>query len=455
MKMNPITNITKSDIAFFIIGRNYGFDLAKNIDFVMKSQYWSDQQIADYQSAGLQKIIRHAYDHVPYYRNMMDRLHLVPGDIRKTCDLEKLPVTRKSDLMANAEHILARNFQKYHPIKRSTGGTTGIAFPYYNDMKSWGMNWAIKIRTFRWGGYEFSRDRLGVLAGGSLLSEGSSGVRSMLWKYLNNYIPLLIMHTDDESLEAYFRKLKRKNVRFLRGYPTAIFTFAKYLKKKNLQLPMLSIFTTAEMLHDHQRRLMEEIFCCRVFDQYGCGDGMGGASECEHHEGLHVNFESSVFTLMDKTGKEVQAGKEGEVVLTSLNDFAMPFIRYAPGDLGIMSSQKCSCGRNLSLLQKIIGRTSDLIELPNGRSLNGLSVPFEEWDDRIVRFQIVQTEPDLIEVNLVPKETYSAKDDETVFKVMQTHAGEGIRIIVNHVKDIPLSESGKFRFVISKVTKQK
>ena len=159
--------------------------------------------------------------------------------------------------------------------------------------------------------------------------------------------------------------------------------------------------------------------------------------------------------VVDKFGNEVNPGEEGELILTSLHDYAMPFIRYAPGDMVIKSGEKCKCGRNLPLLKKIIGRTSDLIELPNGRILNGLSIPFEMWDDRITKFQIIQCASDSIEINLITKSTWQAWDEKTVVSIMKTHVGEGIRIKSISVSVIlPFPNQANSRYVISKVTNQ-
>lgn len=91
----------------------------------------------------------------------------------------------------------------------------------------------------------------------------------------------------DEIMEKYYRTIIAQKVRFLRGYPSAIYTFAKFLEREQKILPLTSVFTTAEMLLSHQRELIEQSFACRAFDTYGCGDGMGGANECEAHSGLH------------------------------------------------------------------------------------------------------------------------------------------------------------------------
>lgn len=444
--------MNRSKLTFKLLGLKYGFNLQSYLDLVYANQYWTPEQVQVYQTERMKQIVNHAYLNVAYYQRQFAKLGLSPDSFQNISDLNKLPIIRKIDVYNEFADFLSSNHDKYNPMDRSTGGTTGLAFKFYNDTRSWGINWATKIRTFTWGGYQYGKDRLAVMAGGSLLPEGRFATRSRMWRAINNYLILPITVMTDEIMDGYYRKIIHQKVRFLRGYPSAIFTFAKFINMQSRTLPLTAVFTTAEMLHDHQRLLLEQVFCCKVFDTYGCGDGMGGANECEKHEGMHINVETSIMQIVDKDGKDVGPGEIGEVVLTALHEYAMPLIRYAPGDLAIKGSQPCSCGRTLPLISKIVGRTSDLIELANGRKINGLSIPFEGWTDTIEKFQIVQTKLDELQVNIVPKPSTKQKDIETIFKRMQFFAGDGISISVNEVSSIPMPISGKMRYIVSFLT---
>lgn len=441
--------MNRKDIVFYVLGKKYNFDIKKYYQFAMENQYWSNDRINDYQCARLNEIITHAYENVPYYTNLFNEYGYTPNDFREPTDLKKLPILRKETIRSNFQSFIARDFQKYHPMDRYTGGTTGAAFHLYNDINSWAINWATKIRTFSWGDYDFGNDKLGVMAGGSLLPARGTGIKNRIWRHINNYYSMPITRMDDIILSEYIRNLKKKSIKFLRGYPSAIYTLALFLEKTDSHLDLTSVFTTAEMLLPHQRQLIEERFNCKCFDQYGCADGMGGANECDKHTGLHVNIETSLMNIIDEKGNEVENDKEGEIILTSFHDKAMPLIRYAPGDLAIRSAGKCSCGRNLPLLKKIIGRTSDLIVLSNGIKLNGLSIPFEAWSEKIERFQIIQTKPDAVEVHFIKKNSFSVKDEKQVLDLMKFHCGQEIDIKIKYVDFIPLPRSGKFRYVIS------
>ena len=265
-----------------------------------------------------------------------------------------------------------------------------------------------------------------------------------------HYVP--ITHMTDDSMLRLFQMITERKIHYMRGYPSAIYTFAKYLKEQELFLPLKAIFTTAEMLYPYHRELFREIFQCEVFDQYGCADGSPHALDCEKHNGLHISPLTSILQVVDKHGKEVEAGVEGDIVATSLNNYTMPLIRYAPGDRAIKSSKGCTCGKTTRLLEKVIGRVSDVIEFSNGIRLNGLSIPFEDFPgERIKLFQLVQVERDKLEFNVVIKNGFMPEDEENILTLLRYHCGKDVEIFFNYVDSIELPSSGKMRYIISRI----
>lgn len=422
-----------------------------DLNLVRESQYWSPEQTEAYQVEHLRVLLEHAYQHVPYYRKAFDGIGAKPSDIRSTADLCSLKPIRKSDILADPSAFLADNRSAFNTRKHVTGGTTGELLTYYQDSRAWALNWALKMRTFEWGGYHFGKDRIGVMAGGSLAPQRKASHGKSLWQRACNYFPMPITHLDETVMDAFYLQIQRQHIHFLRGYPSALAAFASYLHDMDEYLPMKSVFTTAEILYPHQREVMRKVFGCEVFDAYGCGDGMGHATECELHRGLHVCPEASVMQVVDERGNEVDPGEEGEVVLTSLFDYAMPLIRYAPGDRAVLKKGPCPCGRGGMMLQRISGRVADVFELSNGRVLNGLSIPFEELNRDLVRFQIIQETPDRVVMKIVPRSTVKMDLVEKIKRVMRYHCGEGITVRVCVVDRIDVPPSGKFRYIVSKI----
>lgn len=439
-----------SRLAFYILGKKGGFDMEANKRFVRSFVTWTESQRQQYHQKRLQALIQHAYANVPFYHKQFDQLKLKPEDIQTVQDLEKLPIIRKADVAAHYEEFKAKNMADFQPIAQHTGGTTGIPFQYFNDRKSWAMNWAVKMAPFEQAGYTYGKDRLGVLAGGSMTPNTNMSFKDWLWRYINNYYSMPITHMDDTIMQKYYNELKKQKIQFLRGYPSAVYTFAEYLLENNLILPLKAVFTTAEMLLPHHREMMEKVFNCKIWNTYGCCDGMAAAADCCKHDGMHIYDIVSILQIVGETGKQVGNNEEGEVVLTSLYDYAFPLIRYAPGDRAIASTHKCDCHQTLPMLKKIIGRTSDNFKLSNGRILNALSFPFEDLHT-LKRFQIIQEKKDFVRLVYIPKGVVSEEEKLSFKKLIEYHCGEGIKVEVDEVTHIDVPSSGKFRYVISNV----
>ncbi len=441
----------KSKLALFLLGKKEGFDMGKLVKFVRQSQYWTKEQWAEYHNARIPALIEQAYAHSPFYKQWFDTAGLKPEDIRTVEDLEKIPIVRKKDLITHGAEFRTDNAGEYAMIHHHTGGTTGTPCAYDMDRYSWALNWALKMRTFEWGGFTYGDDKLGVMAGGSLNPGKNAGWKNKLWRYVNNYYSMPITQMTDEILEEYYWHLKKKNVRFLRGYPSTLMVLAEYVHEHHGTLPMKAVFTTAEMLLPHQRKVMEEVFECKLFDTYGCGDGMGHATECEEHGELHVCEECSVMQIVDKDGKEVHDGEEGEIVLTALYNFGFPFIRYAPGDMAVKSEKKCACGRDTKMIRVLNGRVADNFKLANGKILSAFSLPFEELTDEVKQFQIVQEARERVELRVVPLKKISENRLADLKALLEYHCGEGIEVSVKVVEQIEMPHSGKRRYVISKI----
>ena len=442
-----------TQLLFFLLGKKYGFNAGKFRKLAQESQYWDERQVREYQEALLQPLISHAYEHVPYYRALFQDNGISPDSIRSLEDLQKIPVTYKKDLIAKNDLFKADNIRCLHPMHHHTGGTTGTPCPYLNDRRSWAYNWILKMRTFEWGGFRYGKDRLGVMAGGSLIPHKDTSMSHSFWRKLNNYYSMPISHLDDNIMKEYYEEIRKQRIKFLRGYPSSIYTFAKYLSKNGLSIPMRAVFTTAEALFDYQRDLIGQVFGCKVFDTYGCGDGMGQASECEEHDGMHICSEVSIMEIVDSQGHEVKPGEEGEIVLTSLYDYSMPFIRYAPGDRAIKGADNCRCGRTGKRIAKLIGRSSDAFELSNGRTLNAFSFPLEALTDQIKQYQIVQTTPSDVEVHIVPDTNMTEQRLHEIQSLIEYHCGEGITVTVKTTDTIERPLSQKNRFILSKVSR--
>ena len=249
--------------------------------------------------------------------------------------------------------------------------------------------------------------------------------------------------------------LNKFKPKYLKGFPSSMYLFAKHIKNRDLEIDFQpeAVFTTAEVLFNSQRELIEGVFNCGVFDQYGLNDGGVTAFECGMHKGLHIDMIRSIMEIVDENGNQLGADKEGEILATSLHNYAMPFIRYDSGDLGIVSDKKCVCGRELPLLKKIVGRTTDILEFPDNMVVSGAAVVdmFKYFSDKIREYQVVQKKQNVILIRIVKDTTYSKNDSELIIKAFQGHVGTNIAINIEFVDCIETTKAGKWKFIVREV----
>jgi phenylacetate-CoA ligase len=259
----------------------------------------------------------------------------------------------------------------------------------------------------------------------------------------------------EEYMAETMAKLNQFQPKYLRGYASSIYLFAKYIKdsKINIDFQPKGVFTTSEVLFDYQRECIEEVFDCGVFNQYGLNDGGISAYECEMHKGLHVDMTRSFLEVVNDDGIQLETGRKGHILATSLYNYAMPFIRYDTGDLGVLSDEMCECGRNTPLLKKIVGRVSDFIYAPNGVKIHGefFSHIFYEID-WVRQFQIVQRKMDELIIKIVPEsnERINENDLSKLNQIIINRTGE-MNIIIEIVDQIETTKSGKWKFIVREI----
>jgi phenylacetate-CoA ligase len=236
----------------------------------------------------------------------------------------------------------------------------------------------------------------------------------------------------------------------LRGYTSSLYYLAQVMSGKGVKLNVKSVSTTGETMFDFQRELIESFYGCRAHDGYG-GEGMEIAGQCETEPGYHVNAESVVLEVVDSEGQACPDGVEGQIVLTDLNHYSMPFIRYNIQDMGVRSGKACACGRGLPVLDRIAGRLTDIGVTPSGKPIfvQFFSIVLRGVVSKVRGFQVVQERPDLITLYVVPGDGFDEVRQEVVAKA-QDYVGGDVRVELKTVDDIPLAASGKRRLFISK-----
>lgn len=420
-----------------------------------QTQWCSPAALQELQNHKLRRLVEHAYLHVPYYRQIFEERKLTPQDIVTTADLVKLPILTKQDIRQNFKQLIVSEQQREKPFLNASSGSTVKPLKYYIDRQVFSVNRAGILRGWGWAGYRLG-DRVVTLAGDSMVKSNSASLTGRLRNLIERNLPLGAAQLDEKILSDYAAKISSYQPKFIRGYASAIYLLAAYLKDTNrTNIKPQAVFTTAEMLLPRQRKLIELQLDCTVFDQYGCYDGGVQAMECAEHCGFHVSVEKVVLEIVDEKQKAVTPGTAGDIIATDLENYTMPFIRYRVGDRAIMTGEPCRCGRGLPLMKSLLGRSSDFITTPGGARVH--RVFFDhilEAMPAVKQFQVVQENRERLILKIIPEHRTSECELKDIRNSIPVKIADktGIdNISVKFVNDIPRTSAGKWKFVISHV----
>jgi len=422
----------------------------KHLQYLERSQFRPADQVRDDQWKRLNSLLRHAYCHTEYYADKMKAGGLTPQDIKSWEDLEKLPFLTKEDVRANVERMVAKTIPKKRLVPKKTSGSTGVSLNFYWDEDSRQWKRACTIRHDRWTGWELG-EKIAAVWGNPRQGIGWRGrMRNLL---LERYLFLDTLEMNEEDVRNFYEGLKKEKPTLVFGHAHSLYLVSKFFNSRGLaEARPKGVISTAMVLHDHERREIEEAFECKVTNRYGCEEVSLIASECEEHRGLHINMDTLIVEIV-REGKTVPPGHPGAVVITDLTNYGMPFIRYAVGDVGVASDRTCRCGRAYPLIESIEGRVADYIITPDGNFVSGISLTenFALLVTGIKQLQIVQDRIDHVILKIVRASGFNEIMEGQIKQLIRERFGERMGHSIEYVENIRPETSGKYRFCISKI----
>jgi len=419
--------------------------------------YYPIEELEEMRIEKLRKIVKYAYEHVPFYKRLFDEKGIDLDEINGIEDLRNAGVCIDKETVIEAgDDILSDEFKKEDLANSGTSGSIGQPVVFYMTMDNCTIRTAVKYRAEQWIGKP-----VGVPT--TIIWGHATDMNFIRWiKYLTywrfqNYQFISAFKINDNDLIKNIKAIKRNGSRFLECYVTVAYEMAKVIMNYNIAPPKLEgIIVGAEKLYNFQKETIEKAFKCPVYNRYGCTEFSNVASDCLEREGMHINMDRVWVEVIDKDGNSV-VDEVGDLVITDLDNLAMPLIRYRIGDRGIISSEKCRCGINFPLLKDVVGRTSQILITPKGEEIHDVYFIWHiSRTPGIKRFKIVQRQTDLLEFFLIQSESGS-KEETVKFIESKLHKllEDGIRFKYNFVDSIPLTESGKMLYFISEVKSQR
>ena len=445
-----IQNILISLYGYKLYRERYTGNHDSDLETLLKTQWYSKDIIDKNNNDNFMHFFHYAIKHVPYYKNLVSEGKINPSEIKSILDIEKLPILSKEDVRKNTDLLISDEYNKNDLIVISTSGTTGKTLSIYVSTEARRYAYAFFSRFKKWAKLDNKKNNI-TFAGRTIISPDSN---PPFWRknlISNNYL-FSSYHLTENNFKHYINDLNKVRPHYIDSYPSAIYILAKYIKKNNLSIfQPKAIITSSETLLDSHRELIEEVFRCPIFDQYGSAEQVVFVSQCEAGS-YHIHPEFGHIEFVNDEGKAVSPGEPGRLICTGYTNRAMPLIRYDIGDTGILSYETCSCGRSFPVIKKIIGRTDDILIMEDGREVGRLDPVFKGLKS-IKEAQIIQEDYSQITLNIVPDDDFNEKDGHAVVAELKKRLGENVHIEINIVDEIKRTKSGKFRSVISKVKK--
>jgi phenylacetate-CoA ligase len=432
----------------------------QRLAYLEKTQWRPFDELEAIQAGALQRLLRHAHAHVPHYRRRFAEAGIGPEAIRSAADLHKLPILDRTDAQNNVDDRTAERGATVD-IRKSTSGTMGrpLVFGYERASENW--RHAMKLRGYGWAGYHLGQRSLHFWGAGPPRGDARPTLKSRFRSLKVNADRLVRReryldcgHRGPEELNAVVDVIRREKPEVIVCYSQAGADLARHIISAGLRdWGDIPVICGAERLLLPDRLALEQAFGPSVFETYGSREVMLMASECPAHAGLHTSMETLIVEVVVREGdrtRSARPGELGEVVITDLTNLAMPFIRYANGDLAVPAEPgTCACGRALPRLASIEGRVTETLLDGQGARVNGLvfNVVIAHLAHGIRQFQVVQHRDRSVTLKVAPTEAYDAGIESVLRQTWERYL-PGVPVSLELVADIPTAASGKRQVVV-------
>lgn len=427
-----------------------GANRLKYLQELSASQWLSYDTLYHQQWESVQQAIKYAYDHCSYYHSGYGSLGF-DGTLRSWADFRQLPLLSKNDIRANLEQLISDQFRREDLVEAKTGGSTGTALTLYFDEKCQEMRNAAAMRSDRWAGWDIGMKVAAIWGNPPIRDTFKKKIRNAL---LDRMIYLDTMDINENSVRRFIDQWYQQQPRFIFGHSHSIYILATYLSRLNIKdIRPIGIIATSMMLLEVERQVIEKIFGCQVTNRYGCEEVGLIACECEQHNGLHLNIDHLVIEFLRDDGTEAKFGEEANIVVTDLINRGMPLIRYKVEDRGVLTDRRCSCGRGLPILERIVGRQADFLKRLDGSLVAGVSLVERTLTaiPGIEQMQLIQNETTILQVKIVKSTDYTLESEIKLKRELISVFGDKVLLKIDYVKELNKTNRGKYLFAVCNI----
>ncbi len=432
--------------------RRFGGIFQEELRKFKERENFTAQQWRDYQTVELRKLLVHAFETVPLYRERYSALGFTKSQFERfeLEDLPKLPFLTKDDLRRyGTTTLLSAKREKGGQFLSSSGSTgtpTRILFslPFH---QRWSAAYEARVR--HWAGVSRFHAR-GMIGGRRVLPTAEASPPFHRFNWVEKQVYFSAYHLAPLHVKHYLNAMYKHQLTYMTGYAMSNFFLASMIREQSLKAPeLLAVITSSEKLTDDMRATLSQVYGCKVFDGYSGLEACGLISETSVGE-LLVSPDVGIMELLNEHGEAVKPGETGEVISTGLLNYDQPLIRYRIGDAVTLSNNpKPQCGRNMPVIKEINGRVEDRIIGPDGRQMvrfHGLYVDIPG----LVAAQIIQEKINKFTINLVVDQSYTPSSELVIAKRLKSQLGK-VEVDFCYMDEIPKNANGKFQAVISRI----
>lgn len=416
--------------------------------FLDESALWSAEQMRDWQNRALVGYLKRITEGSSYYNSFAHEIYKIADLTDPLSGIVLLPLMNK--LIVKERYGEIPIFDGSRRYRFSSSGTTGVSLHVFLTQYAYQREYAFRWKYLSVGGASRG-DRFVYFLGNEIMPQASMKGPYYIYDYTQSCAYFSIFHLSLDSIRSYVEEFNRIAPKYIKGYPSAIYSYVRLAKSRGLiSRPVTAIYTASEVLHDSHRLEIEEYFSAPIYQWYGQVETTVNIHECTQRR-LHVKEEYGYLEILDDAGFPATPGVAGKAYGTGWGNTAFPLVRYDTGDMMVWDkNQSCICGMSGRIIERIIGRDEDVIVTPDGRHFTRLDFIFKPIEG-VLESQIAQVETDALEIRVVPTKGFGPEQRSMIEKMIKRYLGNDMRIYIMEVESVPRAKSGKVRYVISEL----
>ncbi|MCP4612704.1 MAG: phenylacetate--CoA ligase family protein [Planctomycetes bacterium] len=459
-------------ISNYLLNRKH---ITRNFQSSLASQWYSAELLRDIQLKKLKQTIHYAFTSTPYYKKKFTEIGLHPNDIRELEDIKHIPPLSRGELVEYYQQMVDYRlapsisiaekrakkstgkplpfapFRKHKLIKNTSSGSSGKPVIYYEDGSTSAVSWGFELLLKRWYDVQPGAKEVRImrLPSDYMPNNTTARLRRLLWR--QQALPGIGL--SDTEYEMCLAAILEFKPAVLWGFASALIGLAEYIQDNKKLVgsyrPKL-IIGWAEPVYKQQEQFLSEIFQCPVTNIYSTHEVGHIAAKCSHGS-FHINQENLLVETQLAADNFQNLGL-GEVLVTILYETPMPFIRYRVGDVGEVGGTECACGRNLQVLSKLAGRTTDIFTTKKGRMISPNFwfhlLRRDHLAGFIKQFQIVYRKDGGVRLNIIKKNDVSMATEPQLQRLIEESLGLESSVEFTYVTEIQRAQSGKFKLIM-------